>query len=124
MVPCCPAADPKGPHDRLRPRLLQPRPRTRACRHPRRPAPRRAQPARHHHHLHRLRRRRDWLLLAVHDQIFVRCRCAHEWREPDLIRADFDRHYVEPEHEWDDFDTAMRALAFDGLLAGTTWNLD
>ncbi|MFJ7248456.1 hypothetical protein ACIQWA_28040 [Kitasatospora sp. NPDC098652] len=68
--------------------------------------------------------RRDWLLLAVHDQIFVRCRCAHEWREPDLTRADFDRHYVEPEYEWDDFDTAMRALAFDGLLAGTTWNLD
>ncbi|MFD8703761.1 hypothetical protein ACFV1W_14235 [Kitasatospora sp. NPDC059648] len=68
--------------------------------------------------------RRDWLLLAVRDQIFVRCRCAHEWPEPDLTRADFDRHYVEPEHEWDDFDTAMRALAFDGLLAGTTWNLD
>ncbi|HJD80224.1 hypothetical protein [Kitasatospora aureofaciens] len=50
-----------------------------------------------------------------------RCRCATEWHEPDLARAYFDQHFTAPEHEWDDFDTAMRALAFDGLLAGATW---
>ncbi|CAM5397093.1 hypothetical protein AB0F92_15920 [Kitasatospora aureofaciens] len=65
--------------------------------------------------------RRDWLLLNVRHQVFVRCRCAAEWHEPDLTRAYFDQHFTEPEHEWDDFDSAMRALAFDGLLAGTTW---
>ncbi|MDH6119366.1 hypothetical protein ABH930_000608 [Kitasatospora sp. GAS204A] len=66
--------------------------------------------------------RRDWLLLNVGPQVFVRCRCAAEWPEPDLTRAYFDQHYTEPEHEWDDYDTAMRALAFDGLFAGVIWN--
>ncbi|BAJ31646.1 hypothetical protein KSE_58760 [Kitasatospora setae KM-6054] len=45
--------------------------------------------------------RRGRLLLNVLHQVFARCRCAHEW---------------------DDFDTAMRALAFDGLLSGITWD--
>ncbi|GAA1146308.1 hypothetical protein F4556_003759 [Kitasatospora gansuensis] len=67
------------------------------------------------------RARRDWLLLNVRQQVFVRCRCAHEWHEPDLTRAYFDQHFTEAEHEWADYDTAMRALAFDGLLAGATW---
>ncbi|WP_255519007.1 MULTISPECIES: hypothetical protein [Kitasatospora] len=40
-------------------------------------------------------------MLNVLHQVFARCRCAHEW---------------------DDFDTAMRALAFDGLLSGITWD--
>ncbi|MFD7645626.1 hypothetical protein ACFV4P_33825 [Kitasatospora sp. NPDC059795] len=66
--------------------------------------------------------RRDWLLLNVRDHVFVRCRCAHEWEEPDLTRAYFDLHFTEPEHEWESFDDGMRALGFDGLLAGTTWN--
>lgn len=65
--------------------------------------------------------RRDWLLLNVRQHVFVRCRCAHEWHEPDLSRDFFDRNFTAPEHEWDDYSTAMRALAFDGLLAGTTW---
>lgn len=68
------------------------------------------------------RARRDWLLLNVRRQVFVRCRCAAEWHEPDLTRAYFDQHYTEPEHEWDDYDTAMMSLGYDGLLAGTTWN--
>jgi hypothetical protein len=46
----------------------------------------------------------------------------YEWHEPDLTRAFFDQHFTTPEDEWADFDTAMRALAFDGLLAGTTWS--
>ncbi|GAA2138008.1 hypothetical protein GCM10009760_18960 [Kitasatospora kazusensis] len=65
---------------------------------------------------------RDWLLLNVGPQVFVRCRCAHEWPEPDLTRDDFDQQYSEPEREWDSFDTAMTGLGFDGLLAGATWN--
>ncbi|GAA1964005.1 hypothetical protein [Kitasatospora viridis] len=69
--------------------------------------------------------RRDWLLLNVRDQVFVRCRCANEWHEPDLTRAFIDLHFTAPEDEWqrwDDYETGMRALAFDGLLAGTTWD--
>ncbi|MFJ2578388.1 hypothetical protein [Kitasatospora aureofaciens] len=71
------------------------------------------------------RARRDWLLLNVRHQVFVRCRCAAEWHEPDLTLAYFDQHFTASEQEWDewdDFDTAMRALAFDGLLAGATWD--
>ncbi|TWF98598.1 hypothetical protein [Kitasatospora viridis] len=67
--------------------------------------------------------RRDWLLLAVRDLVFVRCRCAYEWHEPDLARADFDSHFTAPERRWESSEDAMRALGFDGLLAGTTWNL-
>ncbi|MFJ7277306.1 hypothetical protein [Kitasatospora sp. NPDC098663] len=63
-----------------------------------------------------------WLLLNVRHQVFVRCRCAAAWREADLTRAYFDLHFTAPEHEWDDCDTAMQALGFDGLLAGTTWS--
>lgn len=34
--------------------------------------------------------RRDWLLVHHHDHVFIRCRCAHQWHEPDLDTADFD----------------------------------
>ncbi|MFJ3214427.1 hypothetical protein ACIPLC_00675 [Kitasatospora sp. NPDC086801] len=65
---------------------------------------------------------RDWLLLNVRAQVFVRCRCTAEWHEPGLTRAYFDEHFTVPEREWADFDAAMRALAFDGLLAGSMWD--
>ncbi|WP_404869341.1 hypothetical protein ACI1MP_22405 [Kitasatospora griseola] len=65
---------------------------------------------------------RDWLLLNVRRQVFIRCRCAAEWHEPDLTRTDFDEHFTAPEREWDNFDDAMTGLGFDGLLAGTIWN--
>ncbi|MFG2841690.1 hypothetical protein ACGF12_00735 [Kitasatospora sp. NPDC048296] len=68
------------------------------------------------------RARRDWLLLNVRHQVFVRCRCAAEWHEPDLSRAYFDQHFTESEREWESFGDAMTALGFDGLLAGTVWN--
>ncbi|MEV7020893.1 hypothetical protein [Kitasatospora sp. NPDC093558] len=66
---------------------------------------------------------RDWLLLNVRAQVFVRCRCTAEWHEPDLTPTDFDEHFTVPEREWDNFDDAMTGLGFDGLLAGAVWNL-
>jgi len=57
----------------------------------------------------------------VHFQVFVRCRCANEWLEPDLGRADFDGSFTSVERTWDSFEDAMTALAFDGLLAGAIW---
>ncbi len=68
------------------------------------------------------RAHRDWLLLSVREHVFIRCRCANEWHEPDLTRAYFNQHYTEPDREWDNFEEAMRALGYDGLLAGATWN--
>lgn len=65
---------------------------------------------------------RDWLLLNVLSQVFVRCRCSHEWPEPALTRADFDASFTRVERTWDSFDEAITALAFDGLLAGAIWD--
>ncbi|GAA2266992.1 hypothetical protein GCM10010430_60180 [Kitasatospora cystarginea] len=64
---------------------------------------------------------RDWLLIHVHpDMVFIRCRCAHEWRERDL-----EAHHVTEarndsfeEREWGSFDEMYRGLGFDGLFRG------
>ncbi|MEU9074524.1 hypothetical protein AB0D22_07555 [Kitasatospora sp. NPDC048538] len=71
---------------------------------------------------------RDWLLIQVRPNrsptdpnlVFVRCRCAHEWREPDL-----EAHHVTEarddgfeEREWDSFEEMYRGLGFDGLFRG------
>ncbi|MGK4581701.1 hypothetical protein [Kitasatospora sp. HPMI-4] len=66
--------------------------------------------------------RRDWLLLNFGDQVFVRCRCSHEWPERDLTVDYFDQHYSHPEKVWDDFDTAMTSAGYDGTFAGIYFN--
>ena len=70
----------------------------------------------------RCRASRDWLLLNVRSEVFVRCRCANEWLEPDLSRAEFDESFTRVERTWDTFEEAVTALAFDGLLAGAIWD--
>ncbi|WP_042383867.1 hypothetical protein [Streptacidiphilus melanogenes] len=65
--------------------------------------------------------RRDWLLLETCGQVFMRCRCAHEWPEPRLAIDFFDDNFAYAEQGWNDFDRAMIALGFDGLLAGAVW---
>ncbi|MFF2956999.1 hypothetical protein ACFVVU_37370 [Kitasatospora sp. NPDC057965] len=63
---------------------------------------------------------RDWLLIQVNGIVFVRCRCAHEWQEPDLEGGDVDiAHTNGPEREWTDFDEMYRGLGFDGLFRMT-----
>ncbi|MFD7577291.1 hypothetical protein [Kitasatospora sp. NPDC059817] len=62
---------------------------------------------------------RDWLLIHVQpDLVFVRCRCAHEWREHDLETADVTaaRGATEDEHVWASFDEMYQGLGFDGLF--------
>ncbi|MFF2041908.1 hypothetical protein ACFVVX_15885 [Kitasatospora sp. NPDC058170] len=64
---------------------------------------------------------RDWLLIHVHpDLVFVRCRCAHEWRERDLEASDVEasRDAGGDEQEWESFEEMYAALGFDGLLRG------
>ncbi|KQV20900.1 hypothetical protein ASE03_12620 [Kitasatospora sp. Root187] len=65
---------------------------------------------------------RDWLLVHVHpDLVFVRCRCTHEWREPDLEARDVAAARGEnfEEREWSSFEEMYRGLGFDGLFHGT-----
>ena len=54
VVPCTASPHRKGPHDRLQPRLLCPRPRAPPLHHPRRPPPRRTRRPRHSHQLPQL----------------------------------------------------------------------
>ncbi|MET8623691.1 hypothetical protein ABZW30_08035 [Kitasatospora sp. NPDC004669] len=65
---------------------------------------------------------RDWLLLNFGRQVFVRCRCSHEWPEPDLDLEFFESSFGGPERAWEDFDQAVTGLGFDGTLAGTYWD--
>ncbi len=70
------------------------------------------------------RAHRDWLLLNVGPQVFVRCRCAHEWCEHDLEAVDVTaaRGDIEGEREWESFDEMYRGLSFDGLFRYTYLN--
>ncbi|MFK0194254.1 hypothetical protein [Kitasatospora sp. NPDC090308] len=89
---------------------------------PSRPPPRRTRRPRHPHHLRPLPRPPRLVPANVLHQVFVRCRCTHEWEELDLTCAYFDLHFTGPEHEWENYDDAITALGFDGLLAGTIWS--
>ncbi|WP_051824123.1 hypothetical protein [Kitasatospora aureofaciens] len=65
---------------------------------------------------------RDWLLIHVQpDLVFVRCRCAHEWREHDLETAHVTaaRGDTADEREWASFEDMYRGLGFDGLFRYT-----
>ncbi|MEY9956801.1 hypothetical protein [Streptacidiphilus sp. MAP5-52] len=65
---------------------------------------------------------RDWLLLNVGEQVFVRCRCAHEWAERRLTRSDFDDSFSHIERIYPDFEVAMKAMGYDGVLKGLYFN--
>ncbi|SEK66299.1 hypothetical protein [Streptacidiphilus jiangxiensis] len=66
--------------------------------------------------------RRDWLLLETRGRTFVRCRCAHEWKEADLDLDYFNANFCYPDRTWPDSRDAMIAMGFDGLLAGAVWS--
>lgn len=64
--------------------------------------------------------RRDWLVICVRrNQIFLRCRCAHEWHEPELTRADFDAMAGEGGQKYPSLEAVARDTGYDGTLAGT-----
>jgi hypothetical protein len=63
--------------------------------------------------------RRDWLLINQGRQVWVHCRCGHQWIEPEITRADFETLLGNP--EWTTYpsiDQAMTALGFDGSFVG------
>ncbi len=65
---------------------------------------------------------RDWFLVNVAQRVYVRCRCAHEWAEPDLDLQTFDELFSHVEAIWGSYTDAVRANGFDGFLAGTVWS--
>ncbi|MBC3843110.1 hypothetical protein GXW82_31695 [Streptacidiphilus sp. 4-A2] len=63
---------------------------------------------------------RDWLIVEV-GKVYIRCRCTHEWLEPDLDLDAFNDLFGAVHAVWASFDDAVRAEGFDGFLAGTMW---
>ncbi|MFI9332447.1 hypothetical protein ACIGZJ_33565 [Kitasatospora sp. NPDC052868] len=65
------------------------------------------------------RARRDWLLINHRRNVWVRCRCGHQWLEPEITRKDFDAMLTDP--SWTYYPTLAQgqiALGFDGTFAG------
>lgn len=63
--------------------------------------------------------RRDWMVICdVPGRVFLRCRCAHQWYEPELTRADFDAMIDTPDRKYPSLDAAARHTGHDGTLTG------
>jgi hypothetical protein len=64
--------------------------------------------------------RRDWLIILHLGHVWIRCRCAHQWHEPELTVDEFDDLGAgPPDRYWPTFDQAVASMGFDGTLRGT-----
>lgn len=63
--------------------------------------------------------RQDWMILCLANEVSIRCRCSHQWLEPDITRANFDSMICEPGTSHRDVSAAITALGYDGTFAGT-----
>lgn len=62
--------------------------------------------------------RRDWLLINRGRHVWIRCRCANEWLEPEITRTDFD---AMGDGDWTAYPSTahvVEAHGFDGSFAG------
>ncbi|MEV3871583.1 hypothetical protein [Streptomyces sp. NPDC049906] len=67
--------------------------------------------------------RRDWMIISDGPRIDIRCRCAHQWQEPELTRADFESMIDEvPGVLYPGVEAAARATGFDGTFTGMYLN--
>ncbi|MGX1675596.1 hypothetical protein [Streptomyces sp. NPDC055400] len=63
--------------------------------------------------------RRDWMVICDRSTISSRCRCAHEWVEPELTRADYQAMIDVGGVDHSSLEAAAQAMGYDGTLAGT-----
>ncbi|MEV1026643.1 hypothetical protein [Streptomyces sp. NPDC050264] len=63
--------------------------------------------------------RRDWMVICDRSTIRIRCRCAHEWVEPELTRADYEAMIDVGGHDHPSLEAGAQAMGYDGSLAGT-----
>ncbi|MET9374899.1 hypothetical protein ABZX98_12215 [Streptomyces sp. NPDC002992] len=63
--------------------------------------------------------RRDWMVICDRSKISIRCRCAHQWVEPELTRADYDAMIDVGGQDYPSLEAAAQAVGYDGTLAGT-----
>jgi hypothetical protein len=65
--------------------------------------------------------RRDWLFINQGRHVWIRCRCGHQWAEPEITRADFDELPLHTPMKWTNYPTVTAAthdLGFDGIFGG------
>jgi hypothetical protein len=61
----------------------------------------------------------DWLLINRGRDVWIRCRCAHQWLEPEITRADYEAMIAVPANTtYPTMEQATLALGFDGSFAG------
>lgn len=63
--------------------------------------------------------RRDWMVICDRSIIRIRCRCAHEWVEPELNRADYESMIDAGGRDHPSLEAAAQSMGYDGALAGT-----
>ncbi|WP_353946476.1 hypothetical protein ABII15_35980 [Streptomyces sp. HUAS MG91] len=63
--------------------------------------------------------RRDWMVICDRSTIRIRCRCAYEWIEPELSRADYEAMIDAGGRDHPSLEAAAQAMGYDGALAGT-----
>lgn len=63
--------------------------------------------------------RRDWMVICYRAQVSIRCRCAHQWHEPELTRHDFELMIATGGTDYPNLEAAAQAIGYDGTLAGT-----
>ncbi|WP_327660510.1 MULTISPECIES: hypothetical protein [unclassified Streptomyces] len=63
--------------------------------------------------------RRDWMVICDRSTIRIRCRCAHEWVEPELNRADYESMIDAGGRDHPSLEAAAQSMGYDGALAGT-----
>ncbi|MFI9273964.1 hypothetical protein ACIGXM_25135 [Kitasatospora sp. NPDC052896] len=62
--------------------------------------------------------RRDWLLINQGRNVYIRCRCANEWLEPEITRADFGAMVNGRWTNYPTLDAAITDTGFDGSFGG------
>ncbi|MFE5908711.1 hypothetical protein ACFQ6B_06440 [Streptomyces wedmorensis] len=63
--------------------------------------------------------RRDWMVICDRSEISIRCRCAHQWVEPELTHADYEALIDVGGRDYPSLEAAAQAVGYDGTLAGT-----
>jgi hypothetical protein len=62
--------------------------------------------------------RRDWMVICDGNEISIRCRCAHQWVERELTRADYEAMIDVGGQDYPSLEAAARAAGYDGTLTG------
>lgn len=62
--------------------------------------------------------RRDWMVICDRNEISIRCRCAHQWVERELTRADYEAMIDVGGQDYPSLEAAAQAAGYDGTLAG------